>query len=203
MGKLIVVVGNSGLGKTTFTRQLCRAYPFVTGMEQHQERPFQLAFSGNHSRYGLHNQVDYLLFRAGQELFIRRAEVPGVLDGGLELDFFVFTRYFHLRGYLTMAEYQLCERVYSFFRAVLPPPDLILRLTAPLEVVAARYAHRNRSLEIARLEDLGQLEILIDDWIGKVQDIPVVSIDASREDPGYGVQIAKILPKLKSILGVG
>ena len=90
-----------------------------------------------------------------------------------------------------------------FFRAVLPPPDLILRLTAPLEVVAVRYAHRNRSLEIARLEDLGQLEILIDDWIGKVQDIPVVSIDASREDPGYGVQIAKILPKLKSILGVG
>ena len=34
-------------------------------------------------------------------------------------------------------------------RALLPPPDLIIALHAPLSVVVERYARRGRSLEIA------------------------------------------------------
>jgi deoxyadenosine/deoxycytidine kinase len=200
MASLITVIGNSGVGKTTLTRWLSQAGPFVVGLEQHQERPFQPAFSENRFRYSLHNQIDFFLLRAEQELFIRNGERPGIQDGGLEMDFFVFTRLFYLREYLTEAEYHLCERFYTFIREVLPPPDIILRLMAPLEVVARRYAQRNRALEIAGLEDLAQIEMLIEDWIGKHKEIPVLSVDATLEDSDYSEQIARILPQLRHFL---
>jgi deoxyadenosine/deoxycytidine kinase len=200
VGKLVTVVGNSGVGKTTFARRLTQAANFVTGFEQHQERPYQQAFSEDYTRYGLHNQVDYLVFRAEQEVLIRKGEATGIQDGGLEMDFFVFTRLFYLRGYLSGAEYLLCERLYALIRQVLPPPDLILRLVAPLEIIAHRFAQRNRSLEIARQEDLEQIERLIEEWIGSVQDVPVLSFDATREDPEYGEQIARLVPQIQWLL---
>jgi deoxyadenosine/deoxycytidine kinase len=196
VGKLLVIVGNSGVGKTTFAQQLCRLGSFSTGLEQHVERPFQALFSQDLPRYAPANQMDYLLFRAEQERAIRQGELTGVMDGGLDQDFFVFTRLFHRRGYLTEAEYRLCERMYRFVRQGLPPPDLIIRLVAPLEVIAARYAGRSRGLEIAEIKDLQEIEALLDDWLGAVADSPILTIDASDDDPGYVRPLGEVGPAL-------
>ena len=140
--------------------------------------------------------MDYLLFRAEQERSIRQGELTGVMDGGLDQDFFVFTRLFYRRGYLTDAEYRLCERMYRFIRQELPPPDLIIRLVAPPEVIAARYARRSRGLEIAKIEDLEEMEHLLDDWLGAVTDSPILTVDASDDDPGYVRLLGEVGPAL-------
>lgn len=194
--RIITIVGNSGVGKTTFTRRLCQVAPFVTGLEQHVERPFHQLFSGELHKYALPNQIDFLLFRAEQELAIRAGDLTGVIDGGMDEDFFVFTRHFYQNGYLTEREYLLCERTYRFFREVLPPPDLIVWLTAPLEVIAARYARRGRKLEIARLEDLRSMEVLLEEWLRGVLASPVLTIDASGDDARYSESINKVLAQL-------
>ena len=199
MQRLITVVGNSGVGKTTFAQQLCRLGAFSTGWEQHAERPFQALFSQDLPRYALANQVDYLLLRAEQESAIRLGATTGVMDGGLEQDFFVFTRLFYRRGYLTKEEYRLCERIFHFIRQFLPPPDLIIRLVAPLEVVAERYARRSRGLEIAKIDDLMELEKLLNDWLGTVTDSPLLTVDASPDDPGYAQALEDVLGVIKSI----
>ena len=110
MGKLIVVVGNSGVGKTTLTRALCAAGDFATGLEEHIARPFQALFK-NDAGFALANQIDYLLLRAEQERLIRADARTGIQDGGLEMDFFVFTRLFQRKGLLSTQEYRLCERL--------------------------------------------------------------------------------------------
>jgi deoxyadenosine/deoxycytidine kinase len=202
MGKLIAVVGNSGVGKTTFARVLCRQADLVSGLEQHAGRPFQEAFALDLQKYALANQVDYLLLRAEQELAIRRSSGTGVLDGGLDLDFFVFTRHFYRKGYLAEKEYRLCARIYAFFRELLPPPDLICRLTAPVEIVSERYARRNRSLEIAGLQDLAAMEILLDDWIAGITETPVLTIDASQDDPEYTSILPRLARQIKTLLNV-
>jgi deoxyadenosine/deoxycytidine kinase len=199
MGKLIVIVGNSGVGKTTFTRELCRAGSFATGLEQHIERPFQALFSQDLHRFALANQIDYLLLRAEQELAIRQGAITGVLDGGLDQDFFVFTRLFSNRGYLTGDEFRLCESLYRFFRKVLPLPDLIIRLVAPLEVVAERYARRSRGLEIAKIDDLLELEKLLDDWLSAVTECPILTVDASPDDRGYAQALEDVLEAIKMV----
>lgn len=201
MGKLIIVVGNTGVGKTTLTRQLCEQGNFVGGLEQLAERPFQQRFADDLTRYALPNQIDYLLLRAEQEQAIRRQPGVGIQDGGLETDFWLFTQRFYQKGYLDEAGYQLCTRLYTFCRQFLPPPDLIIHLVAPLDVIAARYAQRNRSLEIAQLEDLAALEALLTAWLTQMSDIPILTVDAAQEEPTYPHALAWLLPEIQARFG--
>jgi len=196
MGKLIVIAGNSGVGKTTLCRALCAARPFAVGLEQHVERPYQALMATDPVRYAVANQVDYLLLRAEQERELRADPRPGLVDGGLDLDFHGFTRLFHQRGYLDDAGYALCARLYRSLRDLLGPPDLILHLTAPLDVVEARYAARGRALEIAQRDDLALMDSFVTEWIAGVSDAPVVRVDAADDNYCSPREIAALLQQV-------
>ena len=184
MGKLIVVVGNSGVGKTSLTEALCAAGDFAAGLEAHVTRPFQALFKNN-AGFALANQIDYLLARAEQERQIRASSKTGIQDGGLDMDFFVFTRLFHHKGLLSPEEYCLCKRLFDQIRSSQPPPDGILWLTAPLDVVAERFTRRGRLLEIATQDDLQATGSLLEDWLERIDPERILRIDASIEDYQY------------------
>lgn len=198
MGKLIAVVGNTGVGKTTFVQQLCAFPEFRSGLEEHEERPFFEFFSSDKHRYALPNQIDYLLLRAEQEIEIRNSDIIGVQDGGLDEDFFLFTRLFYQKGYLTDGEYTLCERIYNILREFLPPPDLFVWLRAPLHVVARRYKQRDRRLDIAKIEDMAAMEILLEDWLSKVATNSLVTINTENKDNRYSKSIQMVLERINS-----
>ncbi|MGD0876841.1 MAG: deoxynucleoside kinase [Anaerolineales bacterium] len=193
MGKLIIVAGNSGIGKTTLTQALCAAGDFATGLEEHTARPFQSFFKKD-AGFALANQIDYLLLRAEQERLIRADVRTGLQDGGLEMDFFVFTRLFLRKGLLSTQEYGLCERLVSQIRSAQPPPEGILWLTAPLEVVMERFTRRNRQLEIATRDDLQATEGLLEEWLEcRLNPNRILRIDASRDDPHYECCLSEAL----------
>jgi deoxyadenosine/deoxycytidine kinase len=143
MNKLISIVGASGIGKTALVQALAKTGRFDIAYEQHVERPFQALFKKDR-RYALSNQVDYLLLRAEQEQTLRASSRMGLLDGGLDLDFYGFTRLFHQRGLLADPDYDLCRRLYTFTRAWLPRPELFVRLCADETTVASRLSTRDR-----------------------------------------------------------
>jgi len=199
MGKLIAVVGNAGVGKTTFTRAFCERFHFVALLEQHAERPFQDKFSSDLRNYALANQIDYLLFRAEQEIQVRRGSAVGVEDGGLDQDYYIFTRLFHKKGFLTDPEYRLCERLYSSLRQLLPVPDLMIRLNAPRQVILERRTVRTRELDIATSDDVTAIEALLEGWMA-VNPAPVVAVDASRDDPAFAAALAALEGQLQPFL---
>jgi deoxyadenosine/deoxycytidine kinase len=180
-GRLIAVIGNSGVGKTTLVRALCAVADFTPALEQHGERPFQAQFAIEHACFGLANQIDYLLYRAEQEFDLRRTADLGIVDGGLDLDFYGFTQLFQRRGYLTDAEFDLCARQHALLRSLLPAPDLYLFLDAPVEVALARHAARGRVLEIAAQRDLADLDELVRAWMWTIDPNQVYVVDASEE----------------------
>jgi deoxyadenosine/deoxycytidine kinase len=192
MGKLIVVVGNSAVGKTTLTEALCAAGDFATGLEEHVARPFQTLFK-NDAGYALANQIDYLLLRAEQERLIRADAKTGLQDGGLEMDFYVFTRLFHQKGLLPIQEYHLCERLVAQIRSSQPPPEGILWLTAPIDVVVERFTRRGRLLEIATRDDLQTTEAFLEEWLERLDPDRILRIDASKDDPHYQGCLAEAL----------
>jgi deoxyadenosine/deoxycytidine kinase len=201
MGKLVCVVGNAGVGKTTLVRRLCAASaaagrPLLPALEQHDARPFQQLFADDLVRYGLANQVDYLLLRGEQERAARAGTGVAIHDGGLDLDYHGFTQLFRQKGYLTEAEFGLCARLYASLRACLPPPDVLVYLAAPVDLVIARHQARNRTLEIARAADLAKLGALIDGWVATLPRAHVLQVDAGAPEFGTKAHVQKIAQEI-------
>ena len=194
MGKLVSIVGASGVGKTALVHALSKGGMFITAYEQHAERPFQTLFKSD-SRYALANQLDYFLLRAEQERELRASPQIGLMDGGLDLDFHGFTRLFHNRGLLSEPEYNLCRRVYAFIRADMPRPELIVRLCADESTVAGRLSTRDR-INIASAEDTALFNSYLDEWLASISSDQVLTLDVSHETLEYEYSVASILHKI-------
>ena len=196
MNKLISVVGASGVGKTTFVNALAKTGNFATAFEQHDERPFQSLFKQD-TKYALANQMDYLLLRAEQEKQLRAADKTGLMDGGLDLDFHGFTRLFLQRGLLTDPEFDLCLRLYSLLRDLLPPPDLIVVLTAPQQTIEGRLAARRR-INIASAKDAETMDGFIREWPESISGEKSLPIDASSVEVNYPLAMPQLLAWIRS-----
>jgi deoxyadenosine/deoxycytidine kinase len=200
MGYLVSIVGNSGVGKTTLAERLAEQDGFFAAKEQLDQRPFQSAFAQDLERYALANQVDFLLYRAQQERQIRSKEGIGIQDGGLDLDYHLFTRLFHHMAYLKDKEFALCQRLYNAQRSSLPEPDLYVYLEAPLEVVAERYAARDRSMEIATLRDLQALHSYLVQWLGTLEPSKILTIDAGDKTFAEPDQLRVMAQSIRELL---
>jgi deoxyadenosine/deoxycytidine kinase len=194
MNKLISIVGASGVGKTTLVRALSKTGKFATAFEQHVERPFQTLFKQD-KKYGLANQIDYLLMRAEQEKELRAASQIGLMDGGLDLDFHGFTRLFLSRNLLSGSEYDLCQRLFTFIRITQPRPELFVRLVADEGTVASRLSTRDR-INIASAEDTTLFNSFLDQWLLSVPSYQVLNVDVSHETVDYEKSKRVILERL-------
>ena len=199
MGKLITITGVSGTGKTTFTQKLGEKTGIPVYLEQHAQRPFHNEAVSDPGSFMLQNQMDFLLYRVEQEREIRKSGNAGIVDGGLETDYYVFTRLFHQRGLLSDAGFDLCTRFYHLTRSLTPPPDLIVYLKASLEVINERFIRRQRQVEVSRLEDLTAQQVLIETWLAAEKNSRIITIDADEDNVEYSQGIDKLLPIISNL----
>jgi deoxyadenosine/deoxycytidine kinase len=80
-------------------------------------------------------------------------------------------------------DYRSYRELYEVMSALLPPPDLVVYLRASVPTLMARIAQRGRPFErnIAP-EYLAQLNELYEDWIGRFNLCPVLTVPSDRLD---------------------
>ena len=139
--------------------------------------------------------MDYLLYRAEQERELRKGDAPALMDGGLDLDFHGFTRLFHTRGLLSDAEFDLCHRFYFHTRSLLPPPELVIALSADSQTISQRLAARNR-INIASSEDASLLEGYVNEWLESIPESNILKLNVSQENSAYTHSVLHILNKI-------
>jgi deoxyadenosine/deoxycytidine kinase len=184
MGKHIIVAGNYAAGKTTLAKAICERTGYVPFWEEPEKRPFQTLFTTDLVRWSLANEIDFFTFRVRQELAIKQHAATCIQDGSLEQDMFVFARHLFNRGVLQPLEYELCKEVCATYRALLAPPDLIVKVNNSIATIVERRAVRARASDekLVKQSEIENLELLVHDWIASIRDIPILEFDADDEN---------------------
>ena len=81
-------------------------------------------------------------------------------------------------------EFDLCCRFYQLARQFLPPPDLIIHLTAREDLIRQRLASRKR-INIASAEDTALFNSYVGEWLGTISPSRLLHLDVSDEPLGY------------------
>lgn len=153
--RFIVVEGPIGVGKTSLARRLAKSFDADLVLEQAEENPFLERFYRNPKSGALPTQLFFLFQRARQLEDLQQQDLFAVTRVG---DYLLDKDRLFARLTLDAEEYNLYEQVYAKLSISAPPPDLVVYLQAPVDVLMERIARRGikyeQQIERAYLERL-------------------------------------------------
>lgn len=148
--KYVAVEGAIGVGKTSVVTRLAERLDAVTVLEEVGQNPFLKDFYDGKGGAPFQVELFYLLsrYRQQQELLQRH------LFQQVTLSDYVFDKS-KLFAYLTLDDNELLiyDKLYGLLSESVPPPDLVVYLQAPTEVLLRRIRQRGRPEEAAISED--------------------------------------------------
>lgn len=140
----IAVEGVIGVGKTSLARLLQPYFQSELLLEVVEENPFLPRFYEDRPRYAFQTQLFFLLSRYRQQ----RVAVPQALArGNLISDYMLEKDRIFARINLSGDEWDMYERLYEILADRVVKPDLVIYLRAPVDVLMARIAMRDRAFE--------------------------------------------------------
>jgi len=136
--RYIAVEGPIGAGKTTLTERLGTRLDATIVLEE-QENPFLADFYADRPGAALQTQLFYLLNRHRQQTTLRQADLFSqtmVCDYVFDKD--------KIFAYLNLDDNELFiyQRLFDLLAKDIPPPDLVLYLQAPTDVLLRRLRAR-------------------------------------------------------------
>ena len=185
--RLIVVAGNIGAGKTSLTERLGARLGWETAFESVSDNPYLPDFYADMRTWSFHLQIFFLGHRSDQYLDLARSERSAILDRSIYEDAYIFARALHHLGNLNERDYLAYRRVFDLIVSTLPPPNLLINLKAPVDVLVERIRRRGRDIETGITADyLNLLDSFYDDWMTSFDVCPVLTIHTGqlgRESP--------------------
>lgn len=175
--RLVIVAGNIGTGKTSLTERIGTRLGWETAFESVADNPYLSDFYADMRAWSFHLQIFFLGHRATQYLEYARSPQSAILDRSIYEDAHIFARALHHMNNITERDYLSYRRVFDLVVDHLPPPDLLIYLKAPVDLLVERIHRRGRAIEsgITR-EYLALLESFYDDWMKTFDICPVLTI---------------------------
>jgi deoxyguanosine kinase len=134
----IAIEGPIGVGKTSLATRLATRLDATTVLEE-TENPFLADFHAGRPGSALQTQLFYLLNRHRQQLSLRQ----GDLFSQATVADYLFDRD-KIFAYLNLDDNELFiyQRLYDLLSNDVPPPDLVIYLQAPTDVLMRRLRER-------------------------------------------------------------
>ncbi|GAC1364166.1 MAG: deoxynucleoside kinase [Herpetosiphon sp.] len=143
-GGYIAVEGVIGVGKTTLTNLIARAWGATSVLEAVEENPFLRNFYGDRQRFAFQTETFFLLSRYRQHV--------GVIKAAVEHEF-VVTDYLFAKNKLFARlnldgdELTLFEQLYGVLVERMARPAVVVFLQARVDTLMERIARRDRPYE--------------------------------------------------------
>jgi len=181
--RIIVVAGNIGVGKTSLTERIGARLGWRTDYESVSDNPYLSDFYKNMHDWSFHLQVYFLGHRAQQYLDAANDPRSAILDRSIFEDFHIFTRALNSMGNIAERDYLTYRRIYDLVVGTLPPPNLLIYLQAPVQVLMDRIQKRARNIETGISESyLYSLESYYEEWLRAFDLCPVLTIHTDNLD---------------------
>lgn len=188
---VISITGNTAAGTTTLAKRLSQVVKWqAIYSETYLARsPFFSKFLQDHKRWAFHNQTFFVAEYIEMYQRVTRSIEP--MNGILCLDYTIFeltvyTRAMKENGILDQEEYEVLTRVFELLRPNLLIPDLLIYLTANVDVLIQRMNERKRSgeknMDRAYIE---ALQVSFDNFVGAWDKGPILVIDSEEYDFRY------------------
>lgn len=182
-GKLVLVAGNIGTGKTSLTERLGDRLGWRTAYESVINNPYLSDFYQDMTAWSFNLQIFFLGHRAQQHLELVRGSNSAIADRSIYEDVKIFARALNHQGSLSERDYMSYRRVFQLIADHLPEPDLLIYLIASPEILLQRIEERGRKMELGiTLEYLTLLDSFYEDWMKNFDLCPVLKIRSDDLD---------------------
>lgn len=179
----VAIAGNIGSGKSSLTEGLSRRLGWRASYEIVDDNPYLADFYADMARWAFHLQVYFLSKRFQHHQELVRSGEPVVQDRTIYEDAEIFARNLYESGAMSARDYASYRELFATMTEFLRPPDLLVFLRAPVDVLQERIAVRGRSFERSiPAAYLSRLNELYDDWATRWTHCPVLRVDTAALD---------------------
>jgi deoxyadenosine/deoxycytidine kinase len=174
------VEGPIGVGKTSLARLLARELNARLVLEEVDDNPFIVRFYEDPEKYALPVQLYFLLTRYNQQ---RKLGQQDLFSQATVADYLFAKDRIFAGLNLAPDEMTLYENVYRLLDAQMAKPDLVVYITARVEVLADRLRKRNREFErYISFEYLERVLTAFRDFFFYYEETPLLVVESSEID---------------------